>query len=289
MFRTVLVPVDGSPLAEHALPWAVAAAGPGGAVHLVHCHVPPAPLLVEGVVIADPTLDQTLRDSVADYLSGLVERVRAVAPSVRVDARNLDSEDPPADALAADVTETGSDLVVMATHGRGAFARFWLGSTTHELVRASPRPVLTVRPPEDATADLSARPAVERVVVPVDGSELAEAVLPAAKAFGAAFGASFTLLLVRAKGDQLTVDEATLDRTAGELDDGRGVARVEVVERGSTAAAILEFVGADPKTVVALATHGRTGVQRLLHGSVADELIRKATGPVLVYHPSGSV
>lgn len=287
MFRTVLVPVDGTPIAEHAIPWAVAAAGPSGTVHLAHCHVPPAPLMVEGVVMADPTLDQTLRESEVEYLTGLVSRARTAAPGVTVDARNLDSDDPPADALAAAVTATGSELVVMATHGRGRFARFWLGSTTDELVRSSPVPVLTVRPADGDALDLTARRHVERVVIPLDGSSLAEAVLPYAARLGGVFTSEFTLLMCVPSGQAAGAGEPHLERATAALAAKTGVARVEVVHNASPASAILEFAGGSPTTVIALATHGRSGVSRLVHGSVADEVIRKAAGPVLVYHPIG--
>ena len=87
MFRNVLVPVDGSAVVEHALPWALAAAEPAGTLHLVHAHVPPAPLLVEGAVIADPSIDQVMREQEADYLDKLMERLRIAAPALSIVAR----------------------------------------------------------------------------------------------------------------------------------------------------------------------------------------------------------
>ena len=66
MFKSVLVPVDGSPFGEHTIPWAVAAAGDGGTVHFVHVHEMPPPLLIEGVVVSDPRIDATLLESETD-------------------------------------------------------------------------------------------------------------------------------------------------------------------------------------------------------------------------------
>src|SRR5687768_12893901 len=144
MFRNILVPVEGSATSEHALPWALAAAGPSATIHLVHVHVPPAPIMIEGVVVSDPSLDQTIRDQEGDYMARLAERVRTAAPGVSVMARNIDTDAPLSDALAKAAADAAADLVVMTTHGRGPFARFWLGSVSDEFLRHTPIPTLVL-------------------------------------------------------------------------------------------------------------------------------------------------
>jgi nucleotide-binding universal stress UspA family protein len=296
MFRNVLVPVDGSPLAEHALPWAIAAARPSGLVHLVHVHEIPVPVAVEGMIMASPTDDQVLRDYESDYLGRLTERVRAAAPGVTVTARNIDPDGPFIDALAEAAADTSSELVAMATHGRGPLARFLLGSVTDELVRHAPVPVLVLRPAdESAPPELAARPRLEHLVIPLDGSDLAERALDPAVRFGRVFGSDFTLVLVRdplagpdaAHPDTLEQAEAYLGRIADRIDDRKKEVRTRVVRSGHPAEAVLDLAGGDPGTGIALATHGRSGIGRLLKGSVADEIVRKAGGPVLVFHPPG--
>ena len=307
MFVNILVPVDGTPFGEHALPWALAAAGERAAVRLVHVHVPPAPMMVEGVVVADPTLDQSLRAQEASYLEELCRRVQTAAPGLEVDAWNLDTDDPVADTLASAVRDTGADLVVMTTHGRGPFARFWLGSTSDDFARVSPVPVLFHHPP-DGPADLSARPALRRVIVPLDGSDLAETIIDPAVRLGRPFGAEVLLLLVldriedadaaaRIQADEvpdpanpLTPEQRAehyLDRVARRVAELGGTARTRVVRVGSPADVVLDVAGGDRGTAVAMATHGRSGLTRLLMGSAADAVIRGAAGPVLVYHPPG--
>ena len=305
MFRNVLVPIDGSPFGEHAIPWAVAAAGDGGTVHLVHVHEIPPPLLIEGVVVSDPRIDATLRESETDYLGKLVGRVRTVAPGVTVTARNLDTDDSLADALAAAARDVSAGLVAMTTHGRGPFARFWLGSVTDDLLGVSPVPVLLQRASDDAAPDLSARPTLRRLIVPIDGTDLSERILAPAVVFGQSFGAEVVLLLVletledmneitrtRGGAHEAGTPMTPADRAKTYLDLAAGIvagygvrARTEFVVHGSAAKAILTAAGGDPATGVALATHARTGVMRLLKGSVADEVIRHATGPVLAFHP----
>ncbi len=308
MFRNVLVPLDGSAAAEYALPWAVAAAAPSGAVHLVHVHVPPAPLVVEGVVVADPNLDRSIREQEGDYMARVAERVRTAAPRLSVVARNLDTDDPPADALAKAAADAAADLVAMTTHGRGPFARFWLGSVSDELLRQSPAPALVLRPrTPDVPPDLSAKPALKHLVVPLDGSDLAMRIVEPAVRFAAPFGADLLLVLVL---DSLTDPAAVarirqpdlpesanpttpaqraemyLERVAKSIAKKDGVAWTRLVREGSPAEVVLGLAGNDPTTGVALATHGRSGITRLLRGSVAEEVVRKAPGPVLVFHPA---
>lgn len=301
MFRTVLVPVDGSSFGERAIPWAVAAAGDGGSVHLVHVHEMPPPLLIEGVVVSDPRIDATLRESESDYLGQLVGRVRAVSPTVTVAARNLDTDESLADALATTAAGAGAGLIAMTTHGRGPFARFWLGSVTDDLLGVSPVPVLLQRAADDGAVDLAIKPTMRKLIVPVDGTELAERILAPAVRFGGAFGAELVLLLVlevledvnqitrvgQAGSPMTPADRAKayLDLVAGIVASHGVRARTEFVVHASPAKAILAAAGNDPTTGVALATHGRTGVMRLLKGSVADEVIRHAAGPVLAFHP----
>jgi nucleotide-binding universal stress UspA family protein len=310
MFRNVLVPVDGSSLAEHALPWALAAARPDGIVHLVHVHEVPIPVAVEGMVMVPPTDDRVLRDYESSYLGRLTERVRAAAPGVTVTTRNIDPDGPFIDALGEAVAATSSELVVMATHGRGPLARLLLGSVTDEFVRHSPVPVLVLRPTDEyAPLELAARPQLDHLVIALDGSALAERVIDPAVRLGRAFGAHYTPALVLdplAGPDAVTRPrpwdlpdsvhpgtpaqqaEAYLDRIAGLIDGRKKAARAKVVRSGGhPAVAVLDLAGGDPATGIALATHGRSGIGRLLKGSVADEVIRKAPGPVLVFHPPG--
>jgi nucleotide-binding universal stress UspA family protein len=306
MFRTVLVPLDGSASAEHALPWALAAADPSAAVHLVHVHVTPVPMMVEGVVVSDPTLDRSIREQEGDYMDRLAERVRAAGPDLSVTARTIDSDDPLAETIGKAAAETGADLVVMTTHGRGPFARFWLGSVSDEFLRHTPVPTLVLRPRDDAgPSDLTARPALNHLIVPLDGSELAERVIDPAVKLATRFGADITLLLVldspgssgtiarlqkRDAAGALSADEQAekyLDRCARSVADRGGPARTKLVRQGAPGEVILALAGQDPATGVALATRGRSGITRLLTGSVTDDVVRNAPGPVLVFHPQG--
>jgi nucleotide-binding universal stress UspA family protein len=241
-----------------------------------------------------PTDDEVIREAETDYLRQLAERVRAAAPGVTVTARNIELDAPLVEILTKAASDVAAELIATTTHGRGPFARFWLGGITDELVRQSPVPVMVLRPTAgDVPADLAARPRLEHLLIPLDGSELAERIVAPAIRFGQVFGADYTLVLVldpdapADEGDPVERAEAYLSRVARSVGESKGAAWAQVVRDGPPAEAILDLAGASPATGVALATHGRTGLTRLLKGSVADEVIRHATGPVLVYHPAG--
>jgi nucleotide-binding universal stress UspA family protein len=239
-----------------------------------------------------------VRKSQRDYLHGTAGRVKSEAAS-RVTTAILEGE--PAPALAGYARETGADLVVMTTHGRGGLERAWLGSVADELIRTLGIPMLVIRPGEgEAPA-----PRLERILVPLDGSRHAEAVLPVALAMASLFDASLALRRVvlpvalmtgppasfpAGIDTELTAIEqrraqAYLDRLGEQL---RGVgARVSgaAVLGRAVCETILAIAHERGPGMVALATRGRGGLRRLLLGSVADKLLRRGDLPMLVTRP----
>ena len=279
----ILVPLDGSDLAEQALATAVTIARRRGlAVRLVHVHLPHAadPIHIEGLPVVDEHLHSQRNLHEQTYLERVRDRVASgVAASIAI------LHGHPAAALAQDARASGAHWIVMTTHGRGGLERAWLGSVADELVRVSPVPLLLVRP------QVGAAPALPRtILVPLDGSPLAEGIL------------EHVLLLARGdSGCEIVLLEVATDEEGG---TGReeaeryldGVARrltavgarvrtrVEVAD--DAASAILESVRSQNADLVALATHGRSGLVRVALGSVADKVVRGATVPVLLFRPS---
>jgi nucleotide-binding universal stress UspA family protein len=96
---------------------------------------------------------------------------------------------PVAEAIAAYAETHRVDLVVMTTHGRGLLSRAWLGSVADRLVRQLPMPMLLVRPHETDPADITNPPSINHVLIPLDGSELSECIVPHALALGRLMGA----------------------------------------------------------------------------------------------------
>jgi nucleotide-binding universal stress UspA family protein len=187
------------------------------------------------------------------------------------------------------------DLITMGTHGRRGLRRMVVGSVTEEVVRKGPCPVLTVR----TSAEASPKEAIRRVLAPVDFSEASKAAVRHAKEIALTYGAEIDLLHVvqnvaypSAYGFEpatFSMDEV-LDRTEEQLGE---MARTEigvehvVVEAtvGDPAAGILDYVTANEVDLIVTATHGRTGFDRFLIGSVAERVLRQSPTPVFVVAP----
>jgi len=303
MLRSLLVPLDGSTFSEHSLPLAGRVARASGAsLHLAHVHVPyePESLLgntqfqFEGVNMAE--YDDRHREEERDYLAGLAKHF--VDEGLAADSTVLDGR-PVADELSHYADEVGTDMIVMTSHGYSGVSRLWLGSVADQMIRHTELPLLLIHPRSGEVAEgpLS----IVHILVPLDGSRLAESVLGPATDLARATGARVTLTNVirtpvpygpgiLALGST-SLDEhrrsarAYLETTAHALRrDGLDVGTH--VAHGKTPAAVIanvaEDLGAD---VIAMATHGHGGLKRTVLGSVTDKLLRSTARPVLVMRP----
>ncbi len=301
MLESLLVPLDGSKLSEASLPVAEALAGAAGAaVHLALVHIlyEPDSLLgstqfqFEGVNVEE--YDAARRDDDVKYLDGLASRL--VADGLSADAKVLDGK-PVAEQLSTYADEVGADLILMTTHGFTGVNRMWLGSVADELARHATRPLLLLRPPEDGAPSDGAL-SIGHVLVPLDGSELAESVLAVATKLASATGARLTLAhvvsvpkygaspVIMSLSDE---HKFPLDSVHEYLDEVAERLRAEGLEVGTHVsrgampakdlAKVAHEVGAD---LIAMATHGYGGFKRSLLGSVADKLLRSSSLPLLV-------
>src|SRR5690606_20494581 len=155
MYKRIMVPLDGSPFSERALPLAVALAHRSGAeLRLVHVLVP----------LANKAFLESER-SEQEYLERLAQKITEEsgvrATAVRLVGRQAVGE------LSYYSAEEGIDLVVMATHGWGGLQRAWLGSVTDGLVREARVPVLAFRPRKKDAPRIDGK-ALERILVPLD-------------------------------------------------------------------------------------------------------------------------
>jgi nucleotide-binding universal stress UspA family protein len=304
MFRTVVVPLDGSGFAEFALPLAVSIARrAGAALRLVRVTPTPGDVMFwapsPGSPLATQIQDQFRAEAMA-YLEGIARRL-ADAAAGAVTCAVLDGE--VSEAVRDDVDKHGADLLVMTSHGRGMLGRIWLGSVADELIRSLTIPVLLVRPPaghpeSQPGPDLGHEATIRHIVMALDGTPLAERVLSPVLAVGRLMNSDYTLVRVIGvpayaqltpalfgeindlKEQVYREADGYLQRVAERLraDGSRVQTRVLFAER--PAAGILEVAaGAD---LIALETHGRHHLSRLLMGSVADRVVRGSSLPVLV-------
>lgn len=304
MYRKLLVPLDGSDFSEHALPLALAVAErTEGEIQLASA-IPTLPPVVPSGEGDGPVRGwfEEERSRATEYLQGIRGRLEAAGATVPLHVKVLAGG--PVRSLDERIRQTNVDLVVMTTHGRGPFERMWLGSVADGLVRTAPCPILLWRPGEDAPKPQE-RPAVNRVLVPLDGSDSAESILPEAAGLARAFGASLSLVAVVPGtfplGSTYIPHAAEETRRRDEnhawfqtyLDDLAGKIRAEGLDVDSAtifgddvAGTIMEFRDETEADLVAMSTRGRGGVARLVLGSVADKLIRAGRVPVLVHRQS---
>jgi len=285
MFRTILVPLDGSAFAEQALPWALSIARRAGAtLDLVRGHVLYAlncPASAWGPY--DPEMESECKQEEQLYLDSTARWLAAGSP---VPMRTAVVPGLEAGGILERAQDVKADLVVMTTHARGPLGRLFLGSMANEIVRHSAIPVLLIHSREPAPG-LIPEPVPQRLLIPLDGSALAEQALDPATDLARLLEVPCCLL--RAVGPldgSLPQANATayLGAIADRLREQDLAVEKHVIAGTNAAEAILEQ--ASSQDVIALATHGRGGLGRVLLGSVADQVIRSAPCPVLVYRPS---
>jgi nucleotide-binding universal stress UspA family protein len=297
MYSSILVSLDGSSFAEAALPWALSFSRRADAdLHLATVHEPV------------PSFSYDEWESAAwewseEYLAKVRDRVTPLAGGT-VDAWVGSGR--VVDCLLRRAEDVKADLVVMATHGRGAFTRAWLGSVTDGLLRHTNLPVLVVRPPEKSHPDLEEeRPEPRCIVVPLDGSKLAESELDHARKLAELFGSCLNLVRVVAypveiaspylphtvQMNQHLVDEAKeaaedyLASRAEPLREAGLEVHTHVLVDAQPGHAIAEVAESTEADLVIMSTHGRKGIQRALLGSTTDKVIRSVKVPVLVRRP----
>ena len=302
MFSSIMIPLDGSTPAEHALRIGLSIARRTQAqVHLVQVRsgMPWAP-------IDDSELpEETYLHAVAEELASPEIQVQCVVLSEPLAA--LPSTQPTraiADALRRYIETHGIQLVVMSSHGRGGIRRAWLGSVADALLRACPVPVIITRPQRRRTRPLRELP-LDRILVSLDGSPSSEAAIEPALAL--ARMTSGHVILVRCVEPvilpvsphvhwvvppdtalielQQSEARAYLEKIASELRDGSVTVEVDVV-LAPRVAGILQAARDHGVHLLAMATHGAGAARRFLIGSTADKVVRTAGIPVLTVRPA---
>jgi nucleotide-binding universal stress UspA family protein len=213
-----------------------------------------------------------------------LETLCAALRSAGVDARMLLREGVPADEILRWARERPADVIAMTTHGYSGLKRAIAGSLAERLLRRARVPLLTTRP------DVAPRP-WSRIVVALDGSPRAEAVLQDAAALGRISGAEVDLVqvalpAVRASGlgempmlMPMEDPRPYLDRTVRHLEALGVRARATILE-GLAVPRLLKHLGEERAALACIASHGRSGLARVLMGSIAEEMLRHAPCPV---------
>lgn len=297
MARNVLVPLDGSPFAEDALPLAAEMARRmGSTLHLVHV-IRPAATFDYKTPQDDLAWTQKVRAGADAYLAELSSDL---SDGGAVTTQNAVLEGDVADAIGDYAKANQAGLIVITSHGDGGLKRWWLGSVAEKLIRTAPADVLLVRPWDDTEDRETLEPRFQRVLVPLDGSEAAEAAILPARQVSELFEAQLVLTRIvpapleltsiygvpgvklAGEGHKGLVQDAKkyLAEAAGKLGDP--APRAVVLEASAAADGVVEAARKEEADLIVLSTHGRGGFKRVMLGSVADKVIRGTHLPVWV-------
>jgi nucleotide-binding universal stress UspA family protein len=300
--KTILVPLDGSTLAEQVLPSVrLLVEMLGARVRLLHVlteddgtamaasgNVPTT--TAEGM----PTTYQErrrhawelLRQQAETYLETHAAALRAAEIQVESDVRI----GVPYRSIAECADAIPEPLIALATHGYGGLRRWAVGSVADKVIQAARAPVFLVRSQADVPANT---PTFKRILVPLDGSELGATALPPAIELACSAGAELVLLrvverqpryvsLLLMRRNQAT---AALDALVANIDPQVPVTPIVVADYADTAEAIVEEAARRKADLIVMATHGYGGVQRWMLGSVADKVLQAAPVPLLLVRP----
>jgi nucleotide-binding universal stress UspA family protein len=302
MYRRLLVPLDGSRLAEAVLPMAerlaqLEAASDPATIMLLHVLEQGAPAAVHG------ERHLRARGEAEEYLSKIAAQLREQGLTVENHTHEVPEGDVPR-SIASHAVEERADLIVLCTHGSGGVRHLLFGSVAQQVLKRGALPVLLARPSRDGTVP-PFKP--DRLLVPLDGTAAAEAALEPARHLAKLFRASVHLVMVvatgaTARGELQAIEQvlpaatrATLDleeleaaeyleHVAARLsaDTGDGVRVSTEVRRGDTSSALADEAGEPGVGLIVVATHGRAGVQAIWTGSVTARLLARTRAPILL-------
>ncbi|RXK46635.1 universal stress protein [Halorientalis pallida] len=286
MYERILIPTDGSDhavrAAEHAMALARAFDATVRVIGVADVQGAAGPFDAGGV-------DDAFVDELKSQGRESIEAIEALTDR-RVETDIL--EGTPANGIVDDAAEFGADLIVMGTHGRTGVHRYVVGSVTERVVRLADAPVLTAR----AGVELGPAGECDDVLIPTDGSDLADVAVDHGLAIADRFDARIHAVSIVDVGDLATRVEYTppteaLERVRDERTDATeavakrareaGLDARTAVREGFPAEGLLDYADENEIDLLAMGTHGRTGLNRVLLGSTTERIIRHADAPVL--------
>ncbi len=288
MYSKLLVTLDGSRIAEGILPYARSLAKT--------FNVP-----VELLQVIDPDVISALSDlSMGRYVDAAeADMKRTSRDYLKSVARSfLDSGTTncsaeignPAEVIADRAAAHSGTLIAMATHGRSGAQRWFLGSVANKVLHAATNPLLLVRATDKS--EISTEAPLKTVLVPLDGSPLAELVLPHIAAVTKSMKLEVVLLRVSVPvyGQLMkSIRQETKSYLEGKVQqlEAEGLDKISyVMLEGDAAGEIIDMAQKTPDNLVAMCTHGRSGVGRWVLGSITDRVVCYSGDPVLVIRSS---
>lgn len=288
MFQKILVPLDGSELAEKALPLAVALAqGLQSEIRLVRM-VP-----YFAVMAADPLLydeiNRLSEEEALSYLRDVAQRLPAQVKSAV--AAEIGSA---AEGILEQARKNEADLIVISSHGRSGLNRWVFGSVAERVLGHAEVPTIIVNSrcqPWDESP--------KKILVPLDGSDLAEEAILPAEALARALNAELHLVRVtpgaHARLETPAMAQVFADiekkevveaqqylKSKGESLHVDGVTAVVELSTDAVADAIMDYAARNKINLIVMSSHGRSGISRWMYGSVAEKVLRSACCATMV-------
>jgi len=280
MLNKIVVPLDGSTTAESVIPYIkdlaprfgshvdIIGVGMGGRGRRVNC-----------------LLD--------DYIHSVTDDLR----STGIEGEAVLLFGSPADKILDYATQNDVDLIIMATHGRGGITRWWMGSVAEKIVSGALTPVLITRGKHRKKTEAVQTLSFAKILIPLDGSDIGQAALTYAETLAEEIGASISLLQVISPPGAIEASvlggsdwrrfvkamhdaaEDYLNGIAEQLSK-RGIETTCEVLSGDPADVIIEYAESNGISLIAMSTHGRTGLARWMIGSVTDKVLHGASIPM---------
>jgi nucleotide-binding universal stress UspA family protein len=296
MYKRILVPLDGSATAEAVLPYAQAfAAGFKTSVELLSVIDTGA---MTTYLSADkvPQLNAIIANEEKNRASYLEDVGKNLSSRFRAECRIVRGD--PAETILEVTSKDRDTLIAMATHGHSGAKRWLLGSVAEKVLRGTTNPLFLVR---SAAAKTTPQQIINSIVVPLDGSSLAEQILPTVsnwaqaldlevtliRAFefpaSAYYGSEGALPFYDGVREEVRKETAAYLKQQAESLIGKGVRTVSTLTlEGPAAAEIISYAQTAPRAAIAMSTHGRSGVRRWILGSVTERVVRHGDDPVLI-------
>ena len=299
MYRRILVPLDGSEMAEVALSYAQGLAEKlGSEIAVVYVEEFKLSDALENMTDLQTGEVEPVKYSAERYLEGIAARAPEVGSTVLFGH--------PAEAIVEYASKEDIDLIVMATHGRSGIRLWALGSTADKVVRVSNCPVMLIRA-KGAQPDIHKRGTFKKILVPLDGSEESEMILPYVRELGIKLKAEIVLFQAVERAMHLYLAdmvvthlpysdeemepfkadaESYLEKVKGSLKSDGGITLSSKVGIGEVAEWIIEFADEIDADLVAMTTHGRSGIRRWRLGTVAQKVVHAGNTPLMLVRSS---
>ena len=287
MWEKILVPLDGSDLAEIALPYAEKlAVAFGSEVALLY--------------VSEAAEDQYRHMHqlyIEDMAGQMRSRIKKVTPLV------LDGK--PAKEIIDYAEKNKVGLIIMASHGRSGISPWSMGSVANKVLHAAKMPLLLIKAVEPSQ-QAPGKQILNRILLPLDGSEVGEAAVPYVKELFERLGSEVILFEVVSPGkhirtvggldyvlypeqdlEQIKAEASKrLDKVYQQLKGGKGKVKIEV-RVGNVAQEIIKFTEEKSVNLIAISSHGRSGIARWVFGSIAHKVVQASKTPLLIVRATG--